>query len=511
MSLTFESYIKSLETEPTTATLFNDYSGMIYKLSKKYLYKYNTTTKLWEEINDGNIIYDISNWLLEKQKFYSDEINTKMINEKDFKQREQLCNTLISMTKNTKQITKYKYLENVFKYLKININDDKFIEEINHRYTYLLPIKNGLVVDLRTKITSERNQEHYFSYECPVEITKEKTTYFSDFIKSIMLDNKEHISYLQKILGYCLSGNIDARCFFIWHGKGKNGKSMLLLLMKAILENQYKQVMKQVFIAGKNSSNGVEALEIKDCRMAILTETNDKEALNESFIKNLTGGDPMTARGLYKDPITFQPQSKIIICTNNKPNFNANDEANVDRLKFLPFKARFVNNPKPNSNERQVILGIDKILIKDNLDEFFTWCLNGAVEYYKDPNFTPPTDIKMEEDEYVIEQASVKYWFTEKIEEAPKEEIKRSEAYKNYENFCINEGINKENKKKFFEIVETFMDKPKKCNGEMVYKNFKIKDIDDDENTTPSNYKKQTDESFDDDINEGYINPLDII
>ena len=129
MSLTFESYIKSLETEPTTATLFNDYSGMIYKLSKKYLYKYNTTTKLWEEINDGNIIYDISNWLLEKQKFFSDEINTKMINEKDFKQREQLCNTLISMTKNTKQITKYKYLENVFKYLKsarsIEINFEK--------------------------------------------------------------------------------------------------------------------------------------------------------------------------------------------------------------------------------------------------------------------------------------------------------------------------------------------------------------------------------------------------
>jgi hypothetical protein len=59
-------------------------------------------------------------------------------------------------------------------------------------------------------------------------------------------------------------------------------------------------------------------------------------------------------------------------------------------------------------------------------------------------------------------------------------------------------------------MIETFLDKPKKCNGEMVYKNFKLKD-NDDENTTPLNYKKQTDESFDDDINEGYINPLDII
>jgi len=511
MSLTFESYSKELETEQTTAIMFNTHSNITYKLSKKYLYKYNEATKLWIEITEGNIIYDISEWIREKQKFFSDEINIKMISEKDFKAREQLVNLLVKITKETKQITRYKYLENIYKYLKIDINDDKFIEELNHKYTYLLPIKNGLVVDLRNKITSERTQEHYFSYECPVEITTKKNKFFNDFISSVMLDNKEHILYLQKILGYCLSGNIDARCFFIWHGKGKNGKTMILNLMKAILENQYKQVMKQVFISSKNSSNGVEALEIKDCRMAILTETNDKEALNESFIKNITGGDPYTARGLYKDPITFNPQCKIIICTNNKPNFNANDEANVDRLKFLPFKARFVDNPKQNSHERQVILGIDKILIKDHIDEFFTWCLEGAVDYFENRNFKPPSDIKLEEDEYIIEQASVKYWYNEKIEEAPKEELKRSDAYKNYECFCLNEGINKETKKKFFEMIETYFNKPKKNTaGEMVYKNFKIKDNDDDD-TTPYNYKKQTDENFDDDMAEGYINPLDII
>ena len=61
-------------------------------------------------------------------------------------------------------------------------------------------------------------------------------------------------------------------------------------------------------------------------------------------------------------------------------------------------------------------------------------------------------------------------------------------------------------------MAETYFNKPKKNSaGEMIYKNFRIKDNDDDENTSPSNYKKQSDESFDDDIMEGYINPLDII
>lgn len=498
--LSFENYSKFLETEQTTAELFYTHSKLIYKLSKRYIYKYNTNNKLWDEINDGNVIYDLSNWFINQQKFYSDEINNKMINEKSFSERENLCKLLITITKTTKNITKYKYLENVYKYLKVYINDDKFIEELNHKYKHLLPIKNGLVIDLKTKLTSERNEEHYFSYECPVELTSEKTSYFSNFINSIMLDDKEHILYLQKILGYCLTGSIQSRCFFIWHGKGKNGKSMILLLMKAILENQYKQVMKQVFIMNKNSSNGVEALEIKDCRMAILTETNDKEALNEGLIKNITGGDPMTARGLYKDPITFQPQCKIIICTNNKPNFNANDEANVDRLKFLPFKARFVDNPKKNSNERQVILDIDKILIKDNLNEFFSWCIEGAFNYFKNPNFTPPADIKDEEDEYIMEQASVKYWFNENIKEEKGEHIERTKAYQNYEFFCLNEGINKETKKKFFEMVENYMDKPIKSSGIIIYKNFTFKE--NEKNKESSN----TDENFDEDVGNDFYN-----
>ena len=66
-----------------------------------------------------------------------------------------------------------------------------------------------------------------------------------------MLENIENIEYLQKILGYCLSGSLTSRCFFIMHGHGKNGKSILLLLMKAVLNSSYKQVIKQVFFTIK--------------------------------------------------------------------------------------------------------------------------------------------------------------------------------------------------------------------------------------------------------------------
>ncbi len=77
------------------------------------------------------------------------------------------------------------------------------------------------------------------------------------------------------------------------------------------------------------------------------------------------GGDPISARPLYKDVVTFNPICKIFICSNNKPSFDSNDTANVDRVKLIPFNSRFVENPI-KSNERKCILNIDKILIDEH-------------------------------------------------------------------------------------------------------------------------------------------------
>ena len=75
-------------------------------------------------------------------------------------------------------------------------------------------------------------------------------------------------------------------------------------------------------------------MEVKGARMCVLNELNCDEKLNESFIKSLTGDDPISARPLYKDVVTFNPICKIFICSNNKPCFDANDNANVDRVKL---------------------------------------------------------------------------------------------------------------------------------------------------------------------------------
>ena len=181
----------------------------------------------------------------------------------------------------------------------------------------------------------------------------------------------------------------------------------------------------------------------------------------------------MTARGLYRDPISFQPQCKIILATNNKPSFNGNDTACTDRVKLIPFNARFVDSPI-KSNERQCILNIDKILIDSHLDEFFSWLLEGSKNYFADEKLTPPESILEAETNYILEQASFKSWANESIVSLSKNKLNRSTAYTHYEKFCNENSLKAETKRKFYEqMANEYI--CYKSNGDMVYRDIDIK------------------------------------
>jgi phage/plasmid-associated DNA primase len=104
--------------------------------------------------------------------------------------------------------------------------------------------------------------------------------------------------------------------------------------------------------------------------------------------------------------MTFVPMCKLILCTNFKPDFNANDKANVDRVRLVPLNARFVEKPS-KANEYQRINGIDKLIETNYLDEFFSWCVDGAIEYYKSPEFTPVGEMLDAQNEYIQEQSNI--------------------------------------------------------------------------------------------------------
>jgi putative DNA primase/helicase len=464
---TVDIYIETLKNQQDLALLFNDFNNNRYVLSKKYIFEFDGDCNkplLWVEVNEETIISHMSKWLRIMQRHYLDDDSTT---QKD----------LVELTKYTQKMSDYNVLYKVFKFFKTEISDDTFYEKLNRACPHHLPIKGGKLIDLKTGETRYRTKKDYFTYFSNVEYTKEKSEYFKDFINSVMCNNKDNLEYFQKMLGYSLTGDISARVFFIWWGVGANGKSIILNLMKEILKDQCQAVAKSVFInnGGKNS-NGPETMQLKDCRLATFSETSAKECLNESLIKMISGNDSITCRALYKDPITFTPICKLILCTNHKPDFNGNDKANIDRVRFIPFNARFVDEPK-KANEYKKILGVDKIIIEKYLNEFFSFCIDGAKEYYNNQKFEPPQEIKQAQTKYTQDQATISNFINDNYEINEKEKIRKSDVKIHYEAYCKDNDLKIEKVSLVYDALIELTGEPKKINGIYYFKGVSIKQI----------------------------------
>jgi putative DNA primase/helicase len=372
-------------------------------------------------------------------------------------------------------------LRGIYNRYEADIIDDKFMEKLNRERPHHLPIAGCQKIDLRDGKLSTLTKSDNFTFSCPVKYTKERPEELMNMLKSIACNKDEDLRYIQKMLGYGLTGHIDSRVYFILFGKGCNGKTVLLNLMSKILCAQYQAVSKCVFISNNTGkTGGSEVLQLKDCRMATFSETNANDELNEAIIKMISGNDPITARGLYKEPMTFVPMCKLILCTNFKPDFNANDRANVDRVRLVPLNARFVESPS-KVNEYLRINGIDKLIESKYLNEFFSWCVDGAIDYYKNPEFNPVGEILEAQNEYIQEQSNISNYIDETYELGKDDDlILKNDIKSNYDHWC------KENSTKAMKmgvLYSAFDDKfgksfksgAKETKNKWVYRGLKLK------------------------------------
>jgi len=433
-----------------------------YVYCNKYYYYYDENKGIWKDIESDFMISIIEKWT--RQQYVKLARTTK---EKDVEK-------IAKLSKSIEKVLKFKYLENVLKMLKVNIHDDTFFDKLDRVRPDYLPIKDNRVINLQTGKIRTRQINDYFSFECPVEPVKKLSKFFMDTIGSIMCGNEDNIKYFQKMMGYCLTGSKEAQSYFIWYGKGSNGKSLILNLLKAVLGKACDPVAKSVLMdVGRKGNNGPEVVSLKDLRLGTFSETNAQEALNESMLKMVSGADKIKARGLYKDEISFELFLKLIICTNHKPEFNGGDFGTVRRIKFLPFDAKFTKTPK-KEKEYPIIENLEEKLIKEYLNEFFTFCLFGAQDWYTDKTFQIiPKDVKAQQDAYVKEQNTFGGWFEDRIVKGTR--LYRSSAYKDYVTYCDNIGTKPLSKKEIFQKLNEECGKETKYCGDMVYNGFEFK------------------------------------
>src|SRR5262249_33973270 len=139
--------------------------------------------------------------------------------------------------------------------------------------------------------------------------------------------NEPLIRFVQRALGYCLTGSVQEQILLIFWGSGSNGKSLLLNVILDLLGDDYAIKAPPDFLMVKTGAHPTERADLFGKRRVVAVETEAGARLAEALVKDLTGGDLIRARRMREDFWQCAPTHKLILCTNHKPKIRGTDPA----------------------------------------------------------------------------------------------------------------------------------------------------------------------------------------
>jgi putative DNA primase/helicase len=200
---------------------------------------------------------------------------------------------------------------------------------------WLLNTPEG-VVDLRTGQRRPHRPDDYMTKIAAVG-PKGDCPRFLVFLDRILAGDVALRDYLKRALGYALTGDTREHALFFAYGTGANGKSVLLSTVAGILETYQKTAPIETFTATNGDRHPTDLAGLRGARLVTATETEEGRRWAESRIKQLTGGDVVSARFMRQDFFEFKPAFKLFIAGNHKPSLRSVDEAIRRRFHMIPF------------------------------------------------------------------------------------------------------------------------------------------------------------------------------
>jgi putative DNA primase/helicase len=202
---------------------------------------------------------------------------------------------------------------------------------------FLLNCKNG-TLNLRTGVLRKHAAEDYITKFSPVEYDADaKCLKFEEFLSRIFGADYDLIDFIQRAVGYSLTGTTEEQCLFILHGGGANGKSTLISALEYILGGYATTTRPETFSAQRNDTIPCDLADLAGARFVSAIETDESRRLNEGLVKAVTGGDLVKARFLHRNFFTYRPAYKLWFATNHCPRIRGTDLGIWRRIKLIPF------------------------------------------------------------------------------------------------------------------------------------------------------------------------------
>ena len=335
-------------------------------------------------------------------------------------------------------------------------------------YSDYMNCQNG-IINLRNGELIPHDSNFMMSKICysDYDTSGKKPKLWMSFLDDITNGNKELQEYIQRSVGYSLTGSNEEQCAYFLYGVGNNGKSTFLDTISDLLGGYSSNAQPETIMMKRGGdSAGSDIARLKGARFVTSEEPTEGVRLNEGLLKQLTGGSKITCRFLYGDEFEYTPEFKIWVATNHKPVIRGTDFGIWRRIKLIPFE---VTIPKEKVDRNL------KYKLRREFPQILRWAVEGCIKWRKS-GLTEPKCISDAVSEYKHEMDLLAGFIEQCIEIDYKQDnkVSASDLFRAYIRWARENNEYEMSSKKFHtEIGKRLPEKGRSGKG-IYYKNIKL-------------------------------------
>ncbi|PHG70364.1 phage/plasmid primase, P4 family [Bacillus toyonensis] len=318
------------------------------------------------------------------------------------------------------------------------------------KHEYFLNVENG-VIDLKTGELSLHDRDFMLTKLVNIEFRKgEDCPNWKAFLESIFKDAEgntdyELIRFLQKAIGYSLTSDISEQVMFFLYGGGRNGKSTFINTIKNVLGDYAKQTNSDTFIKKKHDSGpNNDIARLAGARFVSAVESEEGQQLSEALVKQITGGEPISARFLRQEFFEFTPAFKVFFTTNHKPIIKGMDEGIWRRVRMIPFTVTIPKDKVDRKLPEKLSMEMSGIL---------NWAIEGCLKWQRE-SLGEPKAIQDATNHYKEEMDILEPFLLDKCFFHPQAKMEAKELYSEYSRWCNEEGEIILRNRTFYRLLE---------------------------------------------------------
>jgi putative DNA primase/helicase len=298
----------------------------------------------------------------------------------------------------------------------------------------LLNVRNG-IIDLTTGTLLPHEKKYFLTKYIDVDyIPDAECLEWNRFIDLITGGDKELAHFLQKAVGYSLSGNTDEHCIFFLYGSGLNGKTTFLETIRRLLSSYTTRIEIGAIMESHKNGNAANpyVANMAGARFVLGSEIAEDRKLNEALIKDLTGSDAISARLLFGNPFTFIPQHKLWLYGNYKPKVDGTDNGFWRRMRVVPFIVTIGDEIRKPMSEVTVIFDAE-------MSGILNWAIQGC-QYWQNEGLDMASAVENATAEYRTEQDLLQQFLDEQCSQGPNLQVDKEKLLDAWRNWCRNAG-----------------------------------------------------------------------